>query len=266
MAFLLGTLWLILTLAPFDYMLVSAFRSQATYFTADPWVPAGGLTLGNVSAVWDIGLGSYIRNSAIVTVCGVLLTLALSLMFAMHTVKHRTRAGSLMFKVISIGLAIPIQAIVVPLYLVVLKIDLYNTLIGLVLVLTASALPFSIVVMTTFVRDIPDELIQAMRVDGAGSWRILWSLVLPMSKGALGLIAIFNGLAMWNNLLIPLLFTAGKNNALLPLALYLFEGQYGSNVPAIMMAVVISALPLIILFIASRKSAMQALGGIATMR
>ncbi len=264
-AAVLGTVWLIVVLAPFDYMIVSSLRTQTEYFTENPWIPTSA-TLENVTAVFQIGLGSYVRNSVIVVLGGVVLTLAMALMFAQYTVKHRAKAGAAMFKVISVGLAVPINAIVVPLFIVVTHIDLYDNLLGLVLIMAASNLPLSVVILCTFVRDIPDELVDAMRMDGAGSWTILVRLVVPMSTGAIGLIAIFDGLAMWNNMLIPLLFTQDPKNALLPLALFKFEGAYGADVPAIMMAVLLSALPLIVLFLATRRYAMQALGGIATMR
>lgn len=264
-AMVLGTIWLIIVIAPFDYMVVSSLRSQTDYFTANPWLPTSA-TLSNVAAVFQVGLGTYVRNSAIVVISGLILTLAMTLMFAQYTVKHKAKPGSFMFKVISIGLAVPINAIVVPLFIVATHINLYDNLPGLILIMSASNLPLSVVILCTFVRDIPDELVDAMRMDGAGSWTILLRLVIPMSSGAIGLLAIFDGLAMWNNMLIPLLFTQNPNNALLPLALFKFEGEYGANVPAIMMAVLLSALPLIVLFLATRRYAMQALGGIATMR
>jgi raffinose/stachyose/melibiose transport system permease protein len=264
-ALVLGTVWLILVIAPFDYMLVSSLHSQADYFTTNPWI-IGNVTFENVPAVLNDGMGVYLRNSFIVTVCGICLTIGLALLFAQYTVKHKARTGSIIFRIIAIGLAVPIQAIVVPLFVVVTRINLYDSIIGLILILSASHLPLSVVIMCTFVRDIPDELVDAMKLDGAGSWTILFRLVGPMSTGAMGLLAIFNGLAMWNNLLIPLLFTQSPENALLPLALFRFQTEDGSNVPAIMMAVLLSALPLIILFLATRKFAMQALGGMATMR
>ena len=264
-AFLLGTIWLIIVIAPFDYMVVSSLHSQADYFTANPWIPTA-VTFDNISAVFQIGLGDFIRNSAVVVITGLALTLVMTLMFAQHTVKHKAKPGAFLFKVIAVGLAVPMNAIVVPLFIVVTHINLYDNLLGLILIMSASNLPISVVILCTFVRDIPDELVDAMKIDGAGSWTILFRLVLPMSTGAIGLLAIFDGLAMWNNMLIPLLFTQSPNNALLPLSLFKFEGQYGSDVPALMMAVLLSALPLIILFLLTRRFAMQALGGIATMR
>jgi raffinose/stachyose/melibiose transport system permease protein len=264
-AFVLGTVWLIIALAPFDYMVVSSLRTQLGYFTANPWIPSDP-TLSNLSSVFSAGLGTYLLNSVIVTVCGVALTIGLSLTFALHVVKHRTRPASIVFKLIILGLAVPVQAIVVPLFIVVTKIHLYNSLIGLILIMTASALPLTVVILANFVRDIPNELIQAMRIDGAGSWIILRRLVLPMSSGAVGIVAVYDGLGMWNNLLIPLLFTQGQGQALLPLGLYKFQSQYGANVPAVMTAVILSLLPLLLLFLATRKYSMQALGGMATMR
>ncbi|MFT4085115.1 MAG: carbohydrate ABC transporter permease [Nocardioides sp.] len=266
LAFLGGTLWLIIALAPFDYMVVAALRTQNGYFTENPWLPTGELTLANVGDVVDSGLGRYVLNSVVVTVAGIVLTLALALAFAYHVVKHRTRAGSLLFRMIVVGLAIPVQAIVVPLFVVVTKIHLYDSLIGLILVMAASAMPLTVVVVANFVRDIPDELIAAMRIDGAGNWTILFRLVAPMTTGALGIVAVFNGLAMWNNFLIPLLFTQSESKALLPLGLYNFQSEHGVDVPAVMTMVVLSSLPLILLFLGTRKYAMQALGGMATMR
>lgn len=265
LAFVLGTAWLLVAIAPFDFMIVASLHSQLAYFTANPWTP-GNPTLSNVSTVLSAGLWTYLLNSVIVTAVGVLLTIGLSLCFAFHAVKHKTRPGSAVFRLIVVGLAVPIQAIVVPLFIVVTKIHLYDSLVGLILVMTASSLPLTVVILANFVRDIPDELLQSMRIDGAGSWLILRRLILPLSAGAVGIVAVYDGLGMWNNLLIPLLFTQSQGTALLPLGLYKFESQYGANVPAMMTAVVLSLLPLLVLFLATRKYSMRALGGMATMR
>jgi raffinose/stachyose/melibiose transport system permease protein len=98
-----------------------------------------------------------------------------------------------------------------------------------------------------------------MRVDGAGEWKMLWTLVVPLARPALVAVGIYDALIVWNGFLFPLILTQSPGNAVLPLALFNYEGQYAINVPAILAAVVLSLLPLLALYAVARR---QLLGGL----
>jgi raffinose/stachyose/melibiose transport system permease protein len=148
----------------------------------------------------------------------------------------------------------------VPLYLLVYKAHLYDTLFALMLAMSAAAVPVSVLVMVNFVRDIPRELIGAVLVDGGTEWTVFRRLIVPLSKTVLATLAIYNGLNVWNNFILPLVLTQSNSVAVLPLGLTKLEGKYAINVPAVMAAVLLSVLPLVVLFIVMRKQVMRSLG------
>jgi raffinose/stachyose/melibiose transport system permease protein len=263
-AFALATLWLIIVIAPLYYMILASFRSQGTYLTANPWVPSGGLSVGSYRTVFAAGLGHYLLNSVILTVACILVTVTLSLTAAFRVVRRTSRAVSVAFVLMLFGLAIPVQAIIVPLYVLIYKMHLYDTLFALILTLSAAAVPVSVLIMVSFVRDIPREMIGAMLVDGGSEWTVFRRLVWPLSRPVLATLAIYNGLNVWNNFLLPLVLTQSSGVAVLPLGLTKLEGLYSVNVPAVMAGVLLSVLPLLALFVAMRRQVMTSLGGLIT--
>ena len=261
-AFVLATAWLVVVIAPIYYMVLASFRSQGTYLTANPWLPRGGLTLSEYGTVFGAGLGRYLVNSVILTVVCIVLTLSFCLGAAYRIVRRTGRAAGAAFRILLLGLAIPIQAIIVPLYLLVYKLHLYDTLFALMLTMTAAAIPISVLVMVNSVRDIPRELIGAMLVDGGTEWTVFRHLIVPLSKPVLATLAIYDGLNVWNNFILPLVLTQSNSVAVLPLGLTKLEGQYAINVPAVMAAVLLSVLPLVVLFVVMRKQVMRSLGSV----
>ena len=261
--FLLGSLWLIFVLAPIYFMVLSSLRRQGTYVTANPWVPSGPLTLHQYYVVFHSGLGAYLVNSLLITAACIILSLALSLSASFRIIRGTSRFSKTSLRLIVFGLAIPIQAIIIPIYVIIDKLGLYDTLTALILVMTASAIPVSVLIMVSYVRDIPRELIDAMATDGANEWVIFRRLILPLSGPVLATVGIYNGINVWNNFLVPLVLTQSNSTAVLPLGLYKFQSQFGIDVPAVMAAVLLSATPLLILYIGMRKQFIRGLSGIA---
>ena len=261
-AFLLATVWLLVVIAPLYYMVLASFRTQGTYLTENPWVPSGGLSVSSYGTVFAAGLGRYLLNSVILTAVCIVLTVTISLAAAFRIVRRASRAVSVSFAVMLFGLAIPVQAIIVPIYVLIYKMHLYDTLFALILTLSAAAIPVSVLIMVSFVRDIPREMIGAVLVDGGSEWTVFRRLIWPLSKPVLATLSIYNGLNVWNNFLLPLVLTQSTGVAVLPLGLTKLEGLYSVNVPAVMAGVLLSVLPLLILFIAMRRQVMKSLGGI----
>ena len=148
------------------------------------------------------------------------------------------------FRLFLVGFAVPIQALMIPLYVESLRLHLYDTLIGLILPMAAFSVPITMLVLVNFLRDVPRSLMDAMDLDGAGPVRVVRSLVLPMSWPAVIAVGIFSFVTDWNNFLFPLILTERISNATLPLSVFNFEGNHLSNVGQIMASVTLSALPL----------------------
>jgi raffinose/stachyose/melibiose transport system permease protein len=157
------------------------------------------------------------------------------------------------------GLAIPLQATIIPVYLIIIRLKLYDTLLAIILPSIAFAVPLSVLVLSNFVRDVPKELFESMRMDGATEWGTLWHLAFPLTRPALVTVTIYNGLAIWNGFLLPLILTQSPIQRTLPLALWTFQGQYSVNVPAVLASVVLTTLPILILYAIGRRQLLSGL-------
>jgi raffinose/stachyose/melibiose transport system permease protein len=157
------------------------------------------------------------------------------------------------FQLFLLGLAIPLQAVIIPVYLLIIRMQLYDSLAAIVLPSVAFALPITVMILVSFLRDVPRSLFEAMVVDGAGDWRMLVSLAAPLARPALVTVAVYDGLQVWNGFLFPLILTQSGDKAVLPLALTLYRGQFGIDVPATMAAVVLSTLPMLVVFVLARR-------------
>jgi raffinose/stachyose/melibiose transport system permease protein len=179
---------------------------------------------------------------------------------ATYVVVRRTGRGSAVaYKMFLIGLAIPLQATIIPIYFMITRLRLYDTLLALTLPSIAFAIPLTVVILANFLRDVPKELFDAMRVDGANDWRVLWNLVLPVTKPAVITVAIYDGLTVWNGFLFPLILTQSPEQRVLPLALWTFQGQFTVNIPAVLAAVVLSTIPILALYIVGRRQLVSGL-------
>ncbi|WP_202901849.1 carbohydrate ABC transporter permease [Thermogemmatispora carboxidivorans] len=254
-----GLLWFVVAFYPLFYMLISSFRSQAGFYLDNPWLPPSQPTLENYSRVWENGFGLYLLNSLFVLVISVALILLISVPAAYAIARMRNRLTRTIFSLFLLGLAIPLQAVIIPIYALISGMRLYDTLFALILPYVAFGVPLSVLVLVTFIRDIPVELHEAMRLDGASHRQILWRLVIPLSRPALITVTIYESIQVWNGFLFPLVLTQSPEVRVLPLALWSFQGQYAADVPAIMAAVFLSAVPMLLLYIFGRRQLLTGL-------
>lgn len=255
----LGLLWLIIAFYPIFYMFITSLRSQAGYFAGNPWLPPLQPTLENYTNVLGNGFWLYLINSVFVTVISVILIVIVALLAAYAICRIHNRYTRSIFNIFLLGLAIPLQATIIPLYALIGDLHLYDSLYALILPYVAFGIPLSVLVLVTYVRDIPKELYESMLIDGAGHGKILRSLVIPLSRPALITVVIYEAIQVWNGFLFPLVLTQSPDVRVLPLALWDFQGQYTANVPAIMAAVFLSAVPIILLYIFGRRQLLSGL-------
>lgn len=255
----LGLLWLLFSLYPIVYMLFTSFRPQANMYTDAPWSFPSHPTLDNYALVLANDFGTYFANTVFVTVVSVFMILVVSLLAAYAISQVRNRFTQGVFNLFLLGLAIPLQATIIPIYAIVTDLHLYDTLFALIFPSIAFGIPLSILVLVTYIRDIPNELHESMLLDGASHLQILFRLVLPLSRPAIVTVIIYETIQVWNSFLFPLVLTQSTEAKVLPLSLTDFQGQYSTNVPAVMAAVFLSATPIILLYIFGRR---QLLGGL----
>ena len=250
---LVGTFWLVVTLVPIYYIIVTSLRPRADYFTSNPLSIPTEPTLTAYREVLAADFTKYLVNSVLVTVATVAVTVTLSLMAAYVIVHNRSALSRRAFEILLLGIAIPIQATIVPVYYLIVRLGLYDTLWALILPSIAFAIPISVLILVNFVRDIPRELFESMRLDGVSEWSLLWRLVTPMTVPAIITVAIYDALNVWNAFLFPLILTQSADKRVLPLSLWTFQGSFTVNVPAILAAVVLSVLPLLVVYAIGRR-------------
>jgi raffinose/stachyose/melibiose transport system permease protein len=255
-----GWLWLLIVIVPIYWIVITSFKTQSNYFLTNPFAPPTEPTLENYKLVIEKDFARYFVNSVIITLGAVVPAVLVSFMAAYAIV----RAGDwwLLRGVNSLflmGLAIPLQAAVIPVYLIVIRLHLYDTLLAIILPSIAFAIPLAVLVLSNFIRDVPKELFDSMRVDGATEWGTLWHLAFPLTRPALVTVSIYSGLAIWNGFLLPLILIQSPSQRPLPLALWAFQGEFSINVPAVLASVVLTTLPILVLYVIGRRQLLSGL-------
>ncbi|SHM30194.1 carbohydrate ABC transporter permease [Cryptosporangium aurantiacum] len=251
--------WFLIVAIPIYFIVVTSIRTQDAYVADGPLDPPTSVTFDNYTNVLELGFATFLRNSVIAALATVVLVLALALPAAYAIVRGRSRAVRMGFTLFLIGLAIPAQAVIIPIYLIITRLHLYDSLTAIVLPTAAFSLPMAVVVLTSALRDVPNELYEAMTVDGAGPGTLFRRLVVPLSRPALASVGIFAGLNAWNGFLFPLVLTQSSDQRVLPLGLWNFQSQYGTDVPGLLAAVVLSALPVLALYLFGRRHLLSGL-------
>ena len=188
-------------------------------------------------------------NSIITTGGGLLLSTVAALFIAYAVTKLRIKGGNLIFLFIIAMLVIPSQVVIYPLYETILDLGLGGTYQGLIFSYAAFGLPISTYMLAAFFRAIPDELIEAARIDGAGELRILFQMMLPISTPAIAALSILNFVWMWNDLLLPLVIMGGSDKTTLMVGVALLSGQYDVSIPLISAGLIVALLPVMIVYL-----------------
>jgi raffinose/stachyose/melibiose transport system permease protein len=251
--------WLAVVMVPIYWIVITSLKSQSNYFATNPLLPSAESDFDQYAFVLQSDFPRYFLNSVIVAVGTVVPAVLLGFMAAYAIVRGRGRFLRVANMLFLSGLAIPLQAVVIPVYLIIIRLRLYDTPLAIILPSIAFAIPLTVLVLANFIRDVPKELFESMRMDGAGEWATMWQLAFPLTRPALVTVAVYNGLTVWNGFLLPLILTQSPSQRTLPLALWTFQGQYSVNVPAVTASVVLSTLPVIVLYALGRRQLVSGL-------
>ena len=244
----LGLFWLAVTTLPFIFVVMTSLKSQQETFSGAVWALPESLNFGNYLEVLNGGFWVYLRNSVFVLVLSIGLILVISSMAAYAFARLRFRFNKPLFGLIVAGMIVPIHITLIPIYLLIRNVGLYDTPFALIGPYVATALPVSIFILTEFMRQIPKELEEAAKLDGCGAFGIFWKVFLPLSGPGLSTVAIYNSIGLWNEFIFAYVLTSNPANRTLPLAIWDFQGQYASNIPAILSVVTLTSLPLIVAY------------------
>jgi raffinose/stachyose/melibiose transport system permease protein len=241
------------------YILVNlAIRPETDL--SSPLAPTIDPTFANFGTAWvQAGLGGAIVNSAIITIVSVVLIVAFSSLAAYGIVRATSRWGSVAFYGFMIGLLVPFQLGLIPLYTTMKNLGLLGTLLPLIIIYIGMRMPFSIFLYAQFMRSVPIDYEEAASLDGAGPIRSFVQVVFPLVRPATGTVVILNGLFAWNDFLTPLLYLSGSGNQTIPVAIYTFVGEYFTQWPLVFASLIIGALPVLVAFFFIQRSLIQGL-------
>ena len=242
-----------LALVPLLLMVSNSFRSNADLITDPLGLPAPPTTASYAEA-WTTGsFATYFGNSLLVTVGAVAISTAVATMAAYALARARSRIFRWLESLFLSGLMLPIHLAILPIFYLFDGLGLIDSRAGLMLMYAASGIPFSVFVLTTFFRQLPEELEEAAALDGATSWQTFWRIMVPLVRPALATVAVFRFVPIWNDFLFPLVLLRREDKYTLPVGLTTFFGENATNYSAVFAGLVITTIPLIVLFLVATK-------------
>jgi multiple sugar transport system permease protein len=245
-------LGLLLMIGPFIWMVLGSFKPQAEFLRAPTWFPEAP-TLDNYQRLIErLDFPRYFFNSTVIAGVVTAANLVFSPMLGYALAKLRFRGKGLLMALVLSTLMLPAAATLVPVFVLMSTLDLVNTYPGLVLPFLAG--PFGVFLTRQFFQGMPDELIEAARIDGAGEFRIFFQIAMPLAAPVLATLGILTFLGSWNGFIYPLIMATEPEMYTLPVALATFAtGQFQADHGMLMAGSVILVVPVLLVFIALQR-------------
>jgi len=239
----------IISLFPLIWLAYNSLKGNNEFFL-DPWSLPKAFHFDNYREAWQRAqFGLYFKNSLIVTVSATLLSLLLASMVSFCISRFPFKMNQYVYTFFVLGLLIPGNALLIPVYKMVVRLGLLDTYWAMILVYVTFNLSVTIFILVASMKSIPREVEEAAVIDGCGVIRIFTKVVLPLSVPGLATTAILNIIANWNEMIMALLFSSSEQTKTIPVGLSLFTGAYQSNYTMMFAAIVIAIAPVLIVFI-----------------
>lgn len=245
---------------PFVWMILTSGKTFAETVQIPPKILPNNFKFENYQAVWNsLDFISFYLNTGIMIVLRIVTSTLFSAMAAFAVAKLEFRGKNLFFWMVLTQMMVPVQIFLTPQYLLVQRLGLLDTRLALVIPGIVSA--FGTFLLRQFFMGLPDELMEAARIDGASIWQIFFKIYLPLAKSGLVALSIFTALFAYKDLMWPLVVNISQDKLTLSAGLSLLQGQYMTNYSQLMAGSVIAVIPMILLYVAFQKQFIQ---GIAT--
>jgi ABC-type glycerol-3-phosphate transport system permease component len=247
MVFLVG--YTFVAIGPFLWALIMSFRSTPDILNNPYGLPLPPIYTNYIRAFTEFGFGTYFRNSALVTGAAIVAATLISSLAAYGFARRRYqfKAREVIFQIIFLTIMFPPQITLLSLYVQLWRYKLLN-LVGLSLVYTVSALPISIYILRSFYAQIPQDLEDAARVDGASDWQTFWGVMFPIAKPATATVIVLNFITYWNEFLFAVTFIHADKWRTLPLGVMKLVGEHFVDFGAMSSTLVFSIAPIILLY------------------
>jgi raffinose/stachyose/melibiose transport system permease protein len=254
-------LWLfaLMTVFPFALLLLTSLKSQPDLLRGAFVLPDRPHFENYVSAWVDGHFGTYFKNSIIVVIPVVVASVFLGMLtgfgFAFLTFPFKRT----LFVILALGMMVPTEAFIIPLYYQMLYLGLLNSYWAMILPQIAMSMPFATLFMATAMQQIPGEIVEAAIIDGATRPRILWTVMTPLLMPALSTLALFIFIWTWNEFLIPLILVNDDAYRTLPIGMLFFQGRYTVNTPVLTAGAVVIILPIIVVYMIFQRKFIESL-------
>ena len=245
----LVVLWFLVCLVPFAFLILCTLKTQKEIMSNGVFSIPEAFNLSNYIDVFSGNIWHYFFNSVIVMVVSLLVLLLFSAFAAYPLSRWKFKLNKPIYALIVACMSVPIHVTLLPLFMMMTNVGLYDSIWALIGPYVAFNLPVSTFILTTFMATVPRDLEEAAGIDGCGRYGIFWRIMLPLVKPGLSTLVIYDGVNIWNEFSFALTLTQTSVNRTLPLAVNEFQGQYTMNIPMIMTVLFITILPMIIVFI-----------------
>ncbi len=242
-------LWSLVVLLPVYTMLINSVKPKREIFR-NPFGMPSEFTFEGYQTAWvDANFDLFFRNSIFVTSVSLILLLILGSLAAYALANWRSRLSGVIYIYFIAGLMIPIRLGTINLFQIVRELGLQDQLVGLIPIYIAMGMPIATFVLTSFIRSIPIELIEAARIDGASELRVYRSVILPLIRPALATVAIFNFIPIWNDLWFPLVLINDQEMRTVMLGVTRLFGQYQTDWTRALAALALAAVPVLVAYL-----------------
>lgn len=248
-AFILAIGAAIVSFMPFVFMVLNSFKEKFEMLTKGVFQLPDKLNCSNYTEVLTGGFGNYFKNSVIVLAISLILLLFISACASYPLARFKFKMAQPIYAIIVACMSIPVHITLIPVFKMSKSTGLYDTIWSLIGPYIAFAVPISVFILTSFMKEIPREIEESAEIDGCGKIQMFFSMILPLSKPGMATLAIYNGVNMWNEFSFANTLTQSAQNRTLPLAIWEFQGQYSMNTPMIMAVLTLTLLPMVIMFI-----------------
>ncbi|MCG8570454.1 MAG: carbohydrate ABC transporter permease [Spirochaetes bacterium] len=251
--------WSMLVLFPLWTMLVNSIKKKIEIFR-NPFIFPKNVTFeGYVKVFTDSNFFTYFRNSLFVTVVSVIVILFFGSLAAYAIANWKSKLSKVFYFFFIAGLMIPIRLGSINIFQIIKSLGLIDSIFSLFPVYIAMGMPIAVFILTTFIQEIPKELLDAAIIDGAHRGQIYWAIILPLVRPALATVAIFNLIPIWNGLWFPLIFISSDNHKTLTLGVTKLFGQYQTQWTEALAVLSLASLPLLILYMMMSKQFIKGL-------
>ncbi len=242
-------IWVFIVLFPLWVLIINSFKTRLTIYENPFWIPKQWNFKNYVTVLRDGDFLTYFKNSLVVVVLSLVIVTLVTSLAGYALASWKSRISSFFYFLLIAGMMLPIKIASIRLLEITRTLGLLNTIWSLPPIYVAMGIPVGVFILTTFVREIPKELMEAAYIDGATSCKIYHMIILPLIRPALATVAIYNLIPFWNDLWFPLIFINNEDQKTLLLGVTRLFGQYQTDWSKVLAVLTLSAIPVLVLYL-----------------